>query len=242
MNYSDSWVDNRGTAIHFVDVNNTIKENVPLIIIPGLSESAEDYISLMERFSPRRCVAITLRGRGKSDTPETGYTLEDHISDIDTVINHLALKEFILLGYSRGVSYAIGYAIKYTKNLKGLIICDYPANHTQLRQGWVEFFSSLPPWRGKPLSERMNLQALHGLQSESTQVSFWDDLPSITCPTLIIRGGKEGALISLETAKQYVEKMPQADVAVFVDSDHNIFEPNVETFIETTNLFLKDIK
>lgn len=95
---------------------------------------------------------MTLRGRGKSGLPKGGYTLEEHISDIHAVIKHLALKEFILMGYSRGVSYTIGYAIKNTNLLKGLIIGDYPAIHTQLPPGWVDFYSSLPPWRGKPIS------------------------------------------------------------------------------------------
>ncbi|MGE8204763.1 alpha/beta fold hydrolase [Heyndrickxia sp. NPDC080065] len=241
MIYNDSWVDNNGINIHFVEANANIKEKAPLVIIPGLSESAEDYISVIENFSPRHCIIITLRGRGKSATPETGYTLEDHISDIDAVVKQLELKDFILFGYSRSVSYALGYAIRNNNLLKGLIVGDYPAVHTQLRQGWVEFFSSLPPWRGKTLSQRMNLTALYGIQNESSQVLLWDDLSSIKCPALIIRGGKNEAALSLEAGNLYIEKMHQANLVVFDDSDHNIFEPNLDTFIKTVDEFMKNI-
>ena len=238
MIYNDSWVDNNGINIHFVETKASLKEETPLVIIPGLLESAEDYISVIENLSARHCIIITLRGRGKSDTPKTGYSLDDHISDIEAVITHLELKGFILFGFSRSVSYALKYSLINKNLVKGLIIGDYPAIHTQLPQGWVEFFSSLPPWRGKPLSERMSLTALHGIQKESAQVMFWHDLSSIECPVLIIRAGKHGAALSVEAAEQYLEKMPQANLVVFDESDHNIFEPNLDTFIQTIDLFM----
>lgn len=238
---NDHFVNNNGINIHFVVTNAHLKEKTPLVIIPGLSESAEDYISVIEKLPPRHCIIITLRGRGKSDTPETGYSLDDHISDIEAVVTHLELKDFILFGYSRSVSYALKYTLKNKNLIKGLIIGDYPAIHTQLPQGWVEFFSSLPPWRGKPLSQRMSQKALHGIQKESAQVIFWDDLSTIECPVLIIRAGKHGAGLSLEAGEQYLEKIPQAKLVVFDESDHNIFEPHLDTFIQTIDLFMKGL-
>lgn len=240
MIYRDSWVDNNGINIHFVETNANLKEDPPLVIIPGLLESAEDYLSVIENLSPRHCIIITLRGRGKSDTPEAGYSLDDHISDIEAVVKHLELKDFILFGYSRSVSYVLGYSLKNKHLVKGLMIGDYPAVHTQLPQGWVEFFSSLPPWRGKPLSQRMSPTALHGIQKESSLVKFWDDLSSIECPVLIIRAGKHGAALSLEAGEQYLEKMPQAKLVVFEESDHNIYEPSLDTFIQTIDSFMEN--
>lgn len=238
MNYIDKWVDNNGVHIHFIETNADVKQKFPLVIIPGLSESAEDYIGLIEDLSPRHCVIITLRGRGKSDSPETGYSLEDHVTDIDVVIKHLKLKDFILFSYSRSVSYALKYFMGNRDLIIGLIIGDYPAIHTQLPTGWVDFFASLPPWRGKSLSHRMSQTALHGIQKESTQVVFWDDLSSIECPVLIIRAGKHGAALSSDAGEQYLEKIPQANLVVFDESDHNIFEPNPDTFIKTIEQFM----
>ncbi|WP_233459429.1 alpha/beta fold hydrolase [Cytobacillus luteolus] len=242
MEYSEYRVDHNGTKIHYLEINSHLKETTPLVIVPGLSESAEDYISVLEKLAPRHCVVITLRGRGKSDSPKTGYTLEDHIADIDSVITHLKLNEYVLMGFSRGVSYAIGYALQNTKALKGLIIGDYPAVHTQLPEGWVYFFSSLPPWRGKALKQRMSKDALRGLQQESYLVPFWDELSKIKCPVLIIRGGKLGAVLSEDDVKKYQDKIPHAQVEVFVGHDHNLFEPDEETFIQTTELFMEGIE
>lgn len=243
MEPKNNWINNQGTSIHLIDSNpDPTNEDLPFIIIPGLSESAEDYVPFMEMLLPRRCVAITLRGRGKSDAPQKGYTLEDHISDIESVIKQLGMSEFILMGYSRGVSYALGYALTHLSSVKGLVLGDYPAYHSQLPDGWVEYFSSLPPWRGKSLSERMPTHALHGLQKDSRQVSFWDQLSSIACPVLVIRGGKQGAALSKEDANKYLEKIPHSKVVVFEESNHNIFEPDLNRFVDTVKEFFERIK
>lgn len=150
MQLCETMVNNNGVHIHVTEAHRELnKGDVPLVIIPGLSESAEDYISIVEKLTPRHIIMITLRGRGKSDSPASGFTLEDHISDIDAVVRHLELESFILMGYSRGVSYQLGYAVQHPERIRGLIIGDYPAIHTQLPPGWVEFFASLPPWRGR---------------------------------------------------------------------------------------------
>jgi pimeloyl-ACP methyl ester carboxylesterase len=241
MEFKNIWIDNFGTTLHSIDSNPT-KSQLPLVIIPGLSESAEDYIQLMELLSPRRCIAITLRGRGKSDAPKSGYTLEDHISDIEAVISYLEINEFVIMGFSRGVSYALGYALKNVSLVKGLVLGDYPAIHSQLPPGWVESFSTLPPWRGKSLPERMKTHALFGLQKDSKQVLFWDKLSSLSCPVLVIRGGKPGAALSEEDGIRYLEEIPKSNLVVFEESSHNLFEPCFENFIDTMKEFFKTVE
>lgn len=240
MNYNESRVNNKGVMIHVAETNAESKEMIPLVIIPGLSEFAEDYLHIMERFAPRHCVVITLRGRGKSDSPSSGYTLEDHISDIQAAIQQLQLTEFILLGYSRGVAYTIGYALENTALLKGLIIGDYPAVHAHLRDGWVDFITSTPPWRGKKMLERMSREALESLQKESVNAAFWEELSRITCPTLIIQAGRDTPL-SPEAMQMYKKKWPDAEIVVFEHFDHNLFEPNAETFIETVDHYMRKV-
>ncbi|MEK6190216.1 MAG: alpha/beta hydrolase [Carnobacterium alterfunditum] len=242
MEINNFWVDNNGTNIHFMESNFKANQDLPFIIIPGLSETAEDYLPLLKAFAPRRCIVITLRGRGNSDAPLNGYTLENHISDIDAVIKHLGLTEITLMGFSRGVSYTLGYALDHIDSVKGLVLGDYPALHSQLPPEWADFFSALPPWRGRALSERMKTHAIDGLQKDSKYVAFWDELNAIKCPVLVIRGGKQGSALSITDGKKYVEKIPQANLVVFEESDHNIFEPKVDRFVDRVEQFLTSIK
>ncbi|MGE7822608.1 alpha/beta fold hydrolase [Paenibacillus sp. NPDC093718] len=113
MQLYETMVNNQGVHIHVTEVHRDLRnEQTSLVVIPGLSESAEDYIAIMEKLSPRHIVIITLRGRGRSDSPASGYTLKDHISDIDAAIRHLELEHLVIMGYSRGVSYQLGYAVQ----------------------------------------------------------------------------------------------------------------------------------
>ncbi|GAB6931171.1 hypothetical protein JCM10914A_51540 [Paenibacillus sp. JCM 10914] len=182
-----------------------------------------------------------MRGRGQSDSPVSGYRLEDHVRDIDAVIRHLELEQFILMGYSRGVSYQLSYAVQHPERIQGLIIGDYPAVHTQLPPGWVDFFASLPPWRGKTLYERMTVEAVQALQRESSKVELWDELPKLECPVLIIHGVKPHPGLSLEAVEQYKRVLPHAIVVAFEEHDHNLFEPDVDTFVRTADSFMNEI-
>jgi pimeloyl-ACP methyl ester carboxylesterase len=227
--FNEKFINNSGVAIHFLD-NEKESSKLPFVIVPGLSESADDYIDIMGKFSDRRCIAITLRGRGKSDAPETGYTIEDHISDIESVVNFLELEKCIMLGFSRGVSYSLGFTLRNLHKVEGLILGDYGAYQSYLPPEWVDVFSSQPPWRGKPLSERMKLHALIGLQRESKLVEFWDELHNIENPVLVIRGAQNG-LLSESDSKRYLELLPNSEVVTFQESGHNIFEPCIESFV-----------
>lgn len=240
MSISEGWVENQDVRIHYIDSYPENSKGIPIVFIPGLSESAEDYLNLMSFLSTRRCVAITFRGRGKSSSPETGYSLNDHVNDIEAVVNHIGLKLFFLMGYSRGVSYAIAYGLRHLQFLAGLIIGDYPAQHTLLPPEWTEWFLSTS-WRGKKISERMKPHAVVALQKESEQILFWDNLSSINCPVLILRGGQEDSLLVEEQAEKYLRNLQNAKVEVFKESGHDLQYPDYDRFVKTINNFLVEI-
>ncbi len=77
--------NNEGVMLHYLD-SATSSSLVPVLICPGLSETAEEYTDLIEYLSPRRCVVLSFRGRGQSDTPASGYNLADHVADIECVV------------------------------------------------------------------------------------------------------------------------------------------------------------
>ena len=240
MSISEGWVENQDVRIHYIDSYPENSKGISIVFIPGLSESAEDYLNLMSFLSTRRCVAITFRGRGKSSSPETGYSLNDHVNDIEAVVNHIGLKLFFLMGYFRGVSYAIAYGLHHLQFLAGLIIGDYPAQHTALPPEWTEWFLSTS-WRGKKISERMKPHVVVALQKESEQILFWDNLSSINCPVLILRGGQEDSLLVEEQVEKYLRNLQNAKVEVFEECGHDLQYPDYDRFVKTINNFLLEI-
>jgi pimeloyl-ACP methyl ester carboxylesterase len=232
-------VDNNGVLIHYLDYNSRNNELIPLVIVPGLTESAEDYIEVMQLLDNRRCISISLRGRGKSDSPSKGYSLEDHAQDISSVISSLGIPSFDLFAYSRGVPYALYYALNNREKIKSLIIGDYPAVHTKLPVEWVDMFINMKmPWKGKTNTERMERFVYEAIQKESEEHVFWNRLNEFGCPVLVIRGGKKGAILSGEAAQFYTKNIKNCEVNVLEESDHNLMAPAVEGFTRLIERFI----
>ena len=231
----EGWVDNLGVRLHFIQSNPRAPPSLtPLVYVHGAYGTAEGFLPEMEALSPRRCIALSLRGRGKSDAPETGYTFDDHISDISALVNHLDLERSCLMGWSVGVACSIRYASRNLGSVAGLILLDYPARYPAFPPQWADRVLSDPALDWKP-------QTVHAIQRESAEVSLWDDLGKIQCPVLVIGGGQPEALLKPEHIEKYRKRLPSAQIVVFNDSGHNVSKPDYDRFIRTLTAFLEKI-
>lgn len=223
----EHYIAHRGIKIHYTTTidpsSKASKDALPLIIVPGFTEDASDYSELMLRLLPKPSIAISLRGRGLSDAPLSGYTLEDHMSDVEAVVEALGIDRFILFGFSRGASYALGYTLEHPKQIAGLILGDYPARHTRLPESFVDYFTALPPWRGKTALQRMPLHAISQIQKESVEVSFLNDLSQTKWPLLIFKGEGRSTILTDEGVSEYLASRPDAQVVRVTDTGHDIF-------------------
>lgn len=80
----------------------TDKEKVPrLLLLHGLADSACVWTSLGNYLSNRyHIVAPDMRGHGESSKPETGYTFESTIADLEALMAHLNWPQAHILGHS----------------------------------------------------------------------------------------------------------------------------------------------
>ena len=51
MEFTRGFANNKGVNIHYIDNNIKDSNNTTLVICPGLSETAEDYINLMSNIN-----------------------------------------------------------------------------------------------------------------------------------------------------------------------------------------------
>jgi pimeloyl-ACP methyl ester carboxylesterase len=223
--------------VHYLDSDPTGGSGVPLLLSPGLTEAAEDYRELMASLAPRRCVAVTFRGRGRSGAPARGYALEDHVGDLEVVVAQARLGRFCLMGYSRGVAYAIAYALRHPDRLAGLILGDYPAHHGGLPPQWPDYMLATTH-RGTPVAARMPEHAVRALQREARTVDFRDRLEAISCPVLVLRGGQEGSLLSAAEAEVYQRRLREVSIVILEDSGHELWEPNYASYVAAITTFL----
>lgn len=233
----ENWIRHKEVTLHYIDSNPDCKNSAPLIISPGLSESAENYTALMDSLLPKRCITLSHRGRGKSSAPEQGYTLEHHIADIEAVVDYFQLKNFYLMGYSRGVSYALGYAVKHSASLKGLILAEYPPEHKKMPDGWADQYLTTH-WGNDLGADIMEEQVVKAIEQESEYVNFRSHLYSIKCPVLIMRGVLNESLLTKEQAEGYEDAWKECWIEVFEKSGHTLKESEEEKFAAALKLFL----
>ena len=97
----DRFADVNGLRIHYVDWGGTGR---PLVMVHGLDRVARTFDHLALRFSPTyRVIAIDMRGHGDSGWDPTGrYLVEDHVGDLEGVVQQLGLRDLTLWGNSTG--------------------------------------------------------------------------------------------------------------------------------------------
>ena len=112
-----------GTRIFVEDINNKGKNTILFVHGWPLEHNMWEY--QVERLIRRghRCIAIDLRGYGKSDRPESGYYYDIMARDIMDVLNVLNLRDITLVGHSMGGAICIRYASKYkSERLSNLVL------------------------------------------------------------------------------------------------------------------------
>lgn len=75
--------------------------------------------NLMQR---HRLVRYDQRGCGLSDWEVPSMSFDDWVADLETVVDHLGLKRFPLLGVSLGASIAIAYAARHPDRVSHLVL------------------------------------------------------------------------------------------------------------------------
>jgi pimeloyl-ACP methyl ester carboxylesterase len=231
------WCDNSGTRLHYLD--RAGGDALPVLAIPGWAEAAAEYAWLADRLPERRVVVADLRGRGESDAPERGYTFEHHVRDVAAIVAASALRPMVLVAFSRGSSYALGYARDHRADVRGLVMGDYEARHVRLPPQFVEIQSEMRV-RGVVAAERIARHVAEQVQVDSREVPMWDDLATFDFPVLLMRGGRRGSLVGDDSEARYRAALPSLRVATITGAGHDLWSRDVDAYLAVLRPFLAE--
>ncbi|GAB3770738.1 alpha/beta hydrolase [Spirosoma horti] len=94
-----------------------------LIFLHYFGGSSLEWQAVMSQLSDQyRCLAIDLRGYGDSDAPLTGYSVDDMLDDVITLLNTFNLNKFVLVGHSMSGKVALALASRQPESLQALIL------------------------------------------------------------------------------------------------------------------------
>lgn len=95
----------------------------PLVLLHGWGDTGETFQFLVDAFSiERTCIAIDMRGFGRTQRPDDGYWFPDYLADLDALLDQLAPDAPVdLVGHSMGGNIAMLYAGARTKRVRRLV-------------------------------------------------------------------------------------------------------------------------
>jgi len=118
-------IPSNSIKINFEHFNSFDKQKDSVLMLHGFTGSLDDWQeihpSLDDRFN---YIGIDIVGHGNSDSPKeiSHYTTHSLVGYLDTILNHLAISQTILLGYSMGGRIALNFVVSRTQKIRGLIL------------------------------------------------------------------------------------------------------------------------
>jgi len=96
-----------------------------ILCIHGLTANCRSWDLLASSLAPRhKVLAMDLRGRGLSDSPPSGYSVENHCRDILALMDDQNLERPVLMGHSLGAFISLVFAAKHPRRVDRLILVD----------------------------------------------------------------------------------------------------------------------
>jgi pimeloyl-ACP methyl ester carboxylesterase len=218
-----------------------------LVLVPGPTDSWLSYRPVLDHL-PRsiRVIAVSQRGHGDSDKPETGYQVQDFAADVVLLLDALGVRKAVLAGHSGSCLVARRVAIDHPERVTGLIL---EASPTTLRghSGLESFVSSVVAGLEDPIrpdmarafvvdtsSQGISPDVIDELAQELLKVPArvwramfedllrYDDTPElaqIRAPTLMLWGDAD-AVVSSEMQDRLAASIPNATLKVYAGVGH----------------------
>ena len=116
------FVDANGIRLHYLDWGG---RGPTLIFLTGMGSSAYIFNKFAPRFNDEfRVLALTRRGHGDSDYPETGYDADTLTEDIRQFMDRLNIEKAILAGHSLAGVELTHFAASHPSRVEKLIYLD----------------------------------------------------------------------------------------------------------------------
>lgn len=218
-----------------------------LVLLHGAGDSWHSYERVLPLLPARyRVYAVTLRGHGLSDHPETGYSRTDFAGDILEFIDQLKLEHVTLVGHSLGSFVAQKVAEQDQGHLDRLVLIGSgpgtrkpgsseqavtspfarlkdPIPYTFARDFQAStIYRPVPAWFFETMvgeSQRVPAATWHGIGSNLNSAVSLDDLKKIKVPTLLFWGDQD-SIFHRDDQQTLLDTIPHATLKAYPGTGH----------------------
>lgn len=130
--FEPHFFEGTGRAQHYLDEGP--RDGECLFFVHGNPTWSYAWRKLIKRFSiDHRCVAPDHIGCGLSDKPQDfGYRLEQHIDQLEALVEHLGLERITLVLHDWGGAIGMGLARRHPEKIERLVLMNTAAFRSQL--------------------------------------------------------------------------------------------------------------
>jgi pimeloyl-ACP methyl ester carboxylesterase len=258
--YTTGSANNR---LHYLDYGGAGR---PLVLMHGVTGNAWNWYQVAAGLTDRRHVyALDFRGYGESQwSAEGAYTTNDHVADLDAVLDSIGGSSVDLSGSSWGALVALQYAAENPGRVGQLIIVDVEAS---FEQGETDLFP-------RPTSYANNDEVSAGEAQRNPNASaemvammtattyaaaadgnlvpkhdtyfferwpfrsddHWDRLETIQAETLLLHAAN--SFVRGEVMEDMTSRIPSARLVEIVDSGHVVPVENPTAIVAAASSFL----
>jgi len=217
-----------------------------------------------------RTVSYDIRGHGLSDVGEGQYTIEGHLDDLITILDHLAIDQSVIVGLSMGGYIALRALEREQHRFLGAVLCDTRSeadtDEARLKrfealkavrnngsaafaEGFVRAVFAEESFQRHPdavamirkIIERTPPLSIAGtLLALASRTDTTQALPHISIPTLILVGAKD--IITPPAASEAMHrKIPHSELAIIPEAAHMSNLENTEVFNQHLFGFLETL-
>jgi len=265
---ADRFLDVNGLRIHYVDWGGDGKP--PMVMVHGLDRNARTFDHLATRFTSKyRVLAIDMRGHGDSGwDPQGRYLVEDHVGDLEGVVQQLSLRDLVLWGNSTGGRVVQVFAGKHPDLVSRVIsedvgperprqIADNYAKRVQQEQaGWAsqdELLSQLRKSNPRMSPAVLEPYVRYGTKTRADGRIEWKRDPQLVKGFVatelwrFVRNIKSPILYILggrsnivppETQDELRKTLPNAQLITIPDVGHYPSDEQTEEVVDIVNRFL----
>lgn len=239
----------------------------PLVFLHGLGSSHRDWWRQVDAFSDRyRVITVDLRGHGRSEKPSGPYSIPLFAEDVAALLRALDAAPACIVGLSMGGMIAFQLAVSHPEVVERLVVVNSlpEARLDSIKDYWIYWSRRLVTQvfgvrrTGQFLAERLFQKPEQGtLRQQFEQrwaendkqaylasvdaIAGWsveEQLDQITCPTLVVTADEDYTPVAKK--RNYVARMPNADLVVIPDSRHATPVEQAEMFNQELGQFLRD--
>ena len=235
----------------YINYEDYGKGKSTIVLLHGWGQNIEMMKPIGDKLQKNnRIVIIDLPGFGKSEEPNTVWTMYDYAEAVHELVKFLKIENPILIGHSFGGKISLIYASKYKVNKLILFGSPYKKEIKNLsiktkilkKLKNIPLLNKLEGFAKKHIGSTDYKNAsdfMRKILVDHVNLDITEDVKKIKCPTLLVWGTMD-AEVNVEQAYELEKLIPDAGVVLYDGCTHYAYLERLGQTIKVIKNFIGD--